>query len=91
MGNTVLPPGLSERDVAAIPARDREDAIQEAWLAHLEGRPPLSGAYTYVKKERLFRRRHCTGGGGDTAEEVTDAFAAGMDRAAIDTYRAERR
>ena len=36
----------------------RDDAIQEAWLAHLEGRPVKVAISSYVKREKRFLARH---------------------------------
>ena len=32
------PPGLSPKQVSLIPRADREDALQEAWVAYLEAK-----------------------------------------------------
>ena len=47
----MYPPGTNEQTFAEIPLRHREDAVQEAWVAHLEGRDPLLGARAYLKRE----------------------------------------
>jgi hypothetical protein len=65
------PPGTGEDDFRKIPKGFREDAIQEAWVAHLgelrqaelEGREPrpgvaLAAARTYASRERRFEKRH---------------------------------
>lgn len=36
---------------------DREDAVQEAWLALLEGRDPARAVNTFARRERRHRRR----------------------------------
>ena len=36
---------------------DREEAIQEAWLAHLSGRSPARAVNTFARRERRRRRR----------------------------------
>jgi hypothetical protein len=36
---------------------DREDAVQEAWLALLEGRNPARAVNTFARRERRHRRR----------------------------------
>jgi hypothetical protein len=38
-----------------VHAEDREDAVQEAWLAHLEGRDPAKAVSAF--RHRLRRRR----------------------------------
>lgn len=40
-----------------VPARHREDAVQEAWLAHLEGRNVLSAVRVYARGEKLHELR----------------------------------
>lgn len=37
--------------------QDREDAIQEAWLAHLEGRNPARAVATFAQRLRRQRQR----------------------------------
>jgi hypothetical protein len=39
---------------------DREDAVQEAWLAALEGRNPARAVNTFAQRERRHRRREAT-------------------------------
>jgi hypothetical protein len=39
---------------------DREDAIQEAWLAHLEGRNPARAVATFAQRLRRERQRTLT-------------------------------
>jgi hypothetical protein len=51
--NHVLPP-LDEParlviELRFVPAPDRDDAVQEAWLAHLEGRPVSTAVNTYAQ------------------------------------------
>lgn len=36
---------------------DWEDAVQEAWLAHLEGRNAARAVNTFARRERRHRRR----------------------------------
>ena len=38
MADEMLPPGLDRRTLARVPAELREDAIQAAWVARLQGR-----------------------------------------------------
>lgn len=37
--------------------KDREDAVQEAWLAHLEGRNPARAVATFAQRLRRERQR----------------------------------
>lgn len=59
--SSILPPVTDDRKLALelrlVMAPDREDAIQEAWLAHLEGRNPVRAINTYARRERRYRRR----------------------------------
>jgi hypothetical protein len=56
-----LPPvsntGQFEAQLSQVPARLREDALQEAWVAHLDGRDPLQVMWKYVQRERR-REKH---------------------------------
>jgi len=45
------PPGTDASTFARIPRRHREDAIQEAWVAHLEGDDPAKAASRYASTE----------------------------------------
>ena len=56
----ILPPLPSAgvaRDLLFIPNRMREDAAQEAWVAHLEGRDPGAAIRTYFRREVLHEDR----------------------------------
>ena len=44
----VYPPGMDAADFAGITVRHREDAVQEAWVAHLEGVDPRAAAKEYA-------------------------------------------
>jgi len=59
--STQLPSADLEPKLAFIPLADQEDAIQEAWLAHLEGRDPESAMNTFAVRERRHRLREQTG------------------------------
>jgi hypothetical protein len=56
-----LPPASSDQRLALelrlTPRDDREDAVQEAWVAHLEGRNPARAVATYAQRERRHRVR----------------------------------
>jgi hypothetical protein len=56
-----LPPtcdaGRLEAELGLVPHADREEAVQEAWLAHLSGRSPARAARTFARRERRHRRR----------------------------------
>jgi hypothetical protein len=44
-------------ELRLCPGLDREDAVQEAWLAALEGRNPARAVNTFAQRERRHRRR----------------------------------
>ena len=44
-------------ELRLCPGMDREDAMQEAWLAALEGRNPARAVNTFAQRERRHRRR----------------------------------
>ena len=48
-------------ELKLVKSRDREDALQEAWLAQLEGRSPARAVNTYANRERRHRKRQFTG------------------------------
>jgi hypothetical protein len=50
-------PDELDLELRLCPARDREDAMQEAWLAALEGRNPARAVNTFAQRERRHRRR----------------------------------
>jgi len=55
-----LPPSCDaarfEEELSIVPHADREEAVQEAWLAHLSGRSPARAVNTFAKRERRHRR-----------------------------------
>ena len=60
MDHTLPPQDDARRlkmELRFVPSRDREDALQEAWLAHLEGRPAATAVNTYTKRQRRWRKR----------------------------------
>lgn len=62
--SSVLPPVTDDRKLALelrlVMAPDKEDALQEAWVAHLEGRNSARAVNTYAQRERRHRRRMWT-------------------------------
>ncbi len=46
-----------KREIQLIPYRHREDALQEAWLAYLEGKNPIMAVKGYWNRERRHERR----------------------------------
>lgn len=67
---THLPPMPDARTAAKLklelrltPGVDREDAAQEAWLAHLSGRNPARAVNTFSQRERRHRKRQRAVGG----------------------------
>ncbi|MCK6458132.1 MAG: hypothetical protein L6Q92_16580 [Phycisphaerae bacterium] len=59
--DSALPPLREDRRLALelrlVVGLDREDAVQEAWLALLEGRNPARAVNTFARRERRHRRR----------------------------------
>lgn len=50
-------------ELRLTPGVDREDAAQEAWLAHLQGRNPARAVNTFAQRERRHRKRQRAVGG----------------------------
>ena len=75
-----LPPGLDSRHILRVPKRHREDAIQEAWLAHVEGRDPLRAIWRYAKQEYRHERRQIdlSQTSGDDAVHVREMLGDDM-------------
>lgn len=44
-------------ELRLLPDTDREDAVQEAWLALLSGRDPARAVNTFGQRERRHRQR----------------------------------
>ncbi len=42
------------KEIALVPSRHREDAVQEAWLAHLSGECPLAAVYRFRNREAKY-------------------------------------
>ncbi len=53
-------PDKLDLELRLCPSRDREDALQEAWLAALEGRNPARAVNTFAQRERRHRKRETT-------------------------------
>ena len=43
-------------ELRLCPSRDRADALQEAWLASIQGRSPARAVNTSAQRERRHRR-----------------------------------
>jgi hypothetical protein len=50
--------GQFEAQLAKVPARMREDALQEAWVAHLSGEDALRALWRYTQREKRIEKRH---------------------------------
>ena len=46
-----------QKNLRLCPSRYRDDALQEAWLAHLEGRDPAAAVSNFVRGERRHELR----------------------------------
>jgi hypothetical protein len=55
-------PHKLDLELKLCPVGDREDAVQEAWLATLEGRDPARAVNTYAQRQRRYRRRERASG-----------------------------
>jgi hypothetical protein len=49
------------RELRLVKRHDREDAFQEAWLAHLEARDAARAVNTFAARERRHRKRQTEG------------------------------
>jgi hypothetical protein len=47
-----------ESALAKVPRRLREDAIQEAWVAHLSGKNPANAIRSFARRELEYDKRH---------------------------------
>ena len=45
------------KELKWAPSHLRDDALQEAWIAHLQGDDPLKAARNFLQRERRSRRR----------------------------------
>jgi len=52
-----LPPGFQKLIYLLTPHRHREDLVQEAWVAFLEGRNPSTAARNALAREMLHEHR----------------------------------
>ena len=75
---TPLPPGTTKATFANVPPRHREDAIQEAWLAHLEKRKPTTAIKDFLKREKLHEKRITP------ASQLNEAQLTEQDRERLD-------
>ncbi len=56
----LLPPNCPQEVIDRCHPQDRDDAIQEAWVAHLEGKDPVKAVRRFRKSEDLIRQRMVT-------------------------------
>ena len=55
-----LPPSRDSEKLALelrLAGKHKQDALQEAWLAHLEGRDPIQAVKTFLQREYRIRKR----------------------------------
>lgn len=71
-------------ELSRVPRRHREDAVQEAWLAHLEGRDPFNAIAAFRMRELRHERRtvHIQDDG-----EGRDHFAVDRDGSATTDFK----
>jgi len=76
--STAVPPSQQPGRVALelrfVRGADRDDAVQEAWLAHLEGRDPAKAVSAFRHRERRRRLRLVVS--GDLAVGVLASIAS---------------
>jgi hypothetical protein len=53
----VADPHALHTEMRYVRAEDRPDAVQEAWVAHLEGRNPARAVATFAQRLRRQRQR----------------------------------
>lgn len=58
-----------ERELRMVQLRDRDDAVQEAWIAHMEGRDPAKAVHAFRERQRRHRAREMTGVFSSEGEE----------------------
>jgi len=47
-----------EAELQFLPMADRDDAVQESWLAYLAGLDPIRALKGFARRERRWRRRN---------------------------------
>jgi hypothetical protein len=45
-------------ELALVSRKDREDAMQESWVAHLSGEDAIQAVKTYAVREMRYRKRN---------------------------------
>lgn len=73
------------RELELVPERMREDALQEAWVAHLGGKSPVQALETYRKRERRWER----GKAGQIVSRGGDCFAVNENGRATEIAEAD--
>ncbi len=51
---------MTQTSIDRCRPQDRDDAIQEAWVAHLDGKSPARAIDRFRKKEAMYRQRMVT-------------------------------
>ena len=53
----ILPPGVRPAVLAGVPKQYRREAVQEAWVAHLEGDDPERRVWRWFRRLRRHEAR----------------------------------
>lgn len=64
-----------KRVLQLVPDQERDDAINEAWIAHLDDRDPVQAVDTYRVRESRHRQRQTP-----SVIEDTDTASAGIEK-----------
>ncbi len=56
----MLPPNCPKSALSRVKPQDRDDAIQEAWVAYLEGKNPAKAIEKYRKAEAYYHQKMVT-------------------------------
>ncbi len=56
----LLPPNVPQSAIERCRPQDRDDAIQEAWVAYLDGKNPMLAINRFRKREAMYRQKIVT-------------------------------
>ena len=52
------PPGTTRKTFRFVPSRHRQDAVQQAWVAHLSGHCPIRAAEAFRIRQIRYESRY---------------------------------
>jgi hypothetical protein len=58
MADLPMPTPQCETALKRVDESMRDDALQEAWVAHLEKRDPVAAIWAFVKREQRYAQTH---------------------------------